>query len=108
MISYDVDKDLYKLEFAVDSYVHYMTFADVLTVLPNSRFGKQAAAHQARVVYSLGCAAHAACYLGIGNKPIQVDALLSETFTEPSGYNNCCKAPDYKLEASYSQGNYCA
>jgi len=73
-----------------------MTFADVLTVLPNSRFGKQAAAHQARVVYSLGCAAHAACYLGIGNKPIQVDALLSETFTEPSNYNNCCKAPDYK------------
>jgi hypothetical protein len=96
VVSYDVDKDLYKIEFAVDSYVHYMTFEDVLTVLPNSWFGKQAAAHQARVVYSLARAAHAACYLGIGNKPIQVDALLSETFTEPSDYNNCCKAPDYK------------
>jgi len=84
VVSYDVDKDLYKLEFAVDSYVHYMTFEDVLTVLPNSWFGKQAAAHQARVVYSLARAAHAACYLGIRNKPIQVNVLLSETFTEPS------------------------
>jgi len=40
VVSYDVDKDLYKLEFSVDSYVHYMTFEDVLTVLPNSWFGK--------------------------------------------------------------------
>ena len=96
MVSYDVDKDLYKLEFAVDSYVHYMTFEDVLTVLPNSWFGKQAASHRARVVYSLAPAAHAACYLGIGNKPIQVVTLLSETFTEPSDYNNCCKAPEHK------------
>jgi len=96
VVSYDVDKDLYRFEFAVDSYVHYMTFEDVLTVLPNSWFGKQAAAHLACFVYSLALAAHAACYLGVGNKPIQVDALLSETFfTEPSDYNNCCKAPDY-------------
>ena len=57
-----------------------MAFEDVFTVLPNSWFRKQAAAHQSRVVYSLARAAHAACYLGIGNKPIQVDALLSETF----------------------------
>ena len=67
VVSYDVDKDLYKLEFAVDSYVHYMTFEDVLTVLPNPWFEKQAAAHQACVVYSLARAAHAACYLGIGD-----------------------------------------
>jgi len=81
VVSCDVDKDLYKLEFAVDRYVHYMTFEDVLTVLPNSWFGKQAADHQARVVYSLARAAHAACYLRIGNKPIQVVTLpsLSET-----------------------------
>jgi len=52
--------------------------------------------HQARVVYSLARAAHAACYLGIGNNLIQVDALLSETFTELSDYNNCCKSPHYK------------
>jgi len=95
-VSYDVDKDLYKLEFAVDSYVHYMTFEDVLTVLPNSWFGKQADAHQAHVVYSLARAAHAACHLGSGNKSIQVDALLFKTFTEPSDYNNCKKAPHYK------------
>ena len=63
-----------------------MTFEDVLTE-PDSWFGKQAAAYQARVVYSLARAAHAACYLGIRNKPIQVDALLSETFTEQSDYN---------------------
>ena len=81
MVSYDIDKDLHKLKFAVDSYVHYITFEDVLTVLPNSWFGKQAAAHQARVVYSLARAAHAACYLGIENTTIQVHALLSETFT---------------------------
>jgi len=61
-----------------------------LTVFPNSWswFGKQAAPHQARVVYSLARAAHAACCLGIENKPTQVDALLSETFTEPSDHND--------------------
>ena len=96
MVSYDVDEDLYKLEFAVDN----MTFEDLLTVLPNSWFGKQVAAHQSRGVYSLARAAYAACYLGIGNEPIQVNA----PFTELSDYNNCLQV----LEASYGQGNYCA
>ena len=72
-----------------------MTFEDVLTVLPKSWFGKQARAHQTRVIHSLARAAHAACYLGIGNKPIQVAPLLSEKFTEPGDYKMCCKAPDY-------------
>jgi hypothetical protein len=36
-----------------------------------------------RVAYALAHAAHTACYLGIRSKQIQVDALLSETFTEP-------------------------
>ena len=40
VIEYDVVKDLYKLEFAVDGEVHFMTFEDVLTVLPRSWFGK--------------------------------------------------------------------
>ena len=66
VIEYDVVKDLYKLEFAIDDDVHFMTFPDVLTVLPKSWFG----AHQARVIHSLARAAHAACYLGIGNKPM--------------------------------------
>jgi len=39
--------------------------------------------------------AHAACYLGIGNKSIQVAPLLSEKFTESGDYKMCCKAPDY-------------
>ena len=38
-------KDLYKLEFAVNGDEHYMTFEDLLTVLPESWFGKQARAH---------------------------------------------------------------
>jgi len=92
VVSYDFDKSLYKLKFVVDSYVHYVTFEDLLTVLPNSWFEKQAA----RVVYFLARAAHAACYLRIGNQPIQVHALFSGTFTEPSDYNNCCKVPNYK------------
>ena len=95
VIEYDVVKDLYKLEFAVDGEVHFMTFEDVLSVLPKSWFGKQARAHQARVIHSLARAAHAACYLGIGNKPIQVAPLLSEKFTEPGDFKMCCKAPDY-------------
>ena len=43
MVSYDVDKDLYILEFAVDSCVHCMTFENVLKFIPNSWFGKQVA-----------------------------------------------------------------
>ena len=59
---------MYKLEFAVDGDVHFMTFPDVLSVLRKSWFGKQSRTHQARVIHSLARAAHAACYLGIGNK----------------------------------------
>ena len=82
VIEYDVVKDLYKLEFAVDGDVHFMTFEDVLSVLPKSWFGKQARAHQTRVIHSLARAAHAACYLGIGNKPIQIATLLSKKFPD--------------------------
>ena len=63
-----------------------MTFEDVLGVLPRSWFEKQARAHQAHVIHSLARAAHTSCYLGIGNKPIQVAPLLSEKFTEPGDY----------------------
>jgi len=97
-IEYDVLKDLkglYKLEFAVDGKVHFMTFKDVLSMLPKSWFGKQARAHQARFIHSLARAAYAACYLGISNKPIQIAPLLSEKFTEPGDHKMCCKAPDY-------------
>jgi len=38
VVSYDVDKDLYKLKFAVDCNVHNTTFEDVLTVLPSLWF----------------------------------------------------------------------
>jgi len=72
-----------------------MTFEDELSVLPMSWFGKQARAHQARVIPPLARAAHVACYLGIDNRPIQVAPLLSEKFTEPGDYKICCKAPDY-------------
>jgi len=82
VIEYDVVKYLYKLEFAVDGDVHFMTFQDVLSVLPKSWFGKQARAHQACVIHSLARAAHAACYIGIGNKPIQMALLLSEKFLD--------------------------
>jgi len=50
VIEYIVLKGLYKLEFAVDGEVHFMTFEDVLSMLPKSWFGKQARAHQARVI----------------------------------------------------------
>ena len=63
--------------------------------VPKSWFGKQARAHQARVMLSRARAAHAACYLGIGNKLIQVVPLLSDKFTEPADYHMCCRAPDY-------------
>ena len=82
VIECDVLKGLYKLEFAVDGDVHFMTFEDVLSMLPKSWFGKQARAHQARVIHSLARAAHAACYLGIGNKPIQIAPLLSQKFPD--------------------------
>jgi len=72
-----------------------MTFEDVLSLLPRSWFGKQARAHQACVIPYLAHAAHATCYRGIGNQPIQVAPLLSEKFTEPGDYKICCKAPDY-------------
>jgi len=63
MVEYDMVTDLYKLEFVADGKVHFMTFEDVLSVLPKSWFGEQARAHQARVIHSLARAAHAACYL---------------------------------------------
>ena len=81
-VSYDVDKDLYKLEFAVDSYAHYMTFEEAYNLAKLMVWKTSCSSSLAR-------AAHAACCLGIENKPIQVDALLSETFTEPSDHNKC-------------------
>jgi len=95
MAEYDVVRDFYKLEFVVDVEMHFMTFEDLLRVLPRSWFGKQVRAHQARVMHSLARAAHAAYYLNMDNKPIQVALLLSEKFTEPSDYKIFCKAPDY-------------
>jgi len=95
VIVYDVVEDLYKLEFAVDGEMHFMTFEDVPTVLPKSWFGKQARAHQARVIHYLACSAHAACFLHFILILIQVAPLLSEKFTEPRDYKMCCKAPDY-------------
>ena len=86
---------MYKLEYAVDGDVHFMTFPDVLSVLHKSWFGKQSRTHQARVIHSLARAAHAACYLGIGIKSIQVAPILSEKFTESGDYKMFCKAPDY-------------
>jgi len=53
MVEYDNVKDLYKLEFVADSEAHFMTFEDMLGVLPKSWFGEQARAHQARVIHSL-------------------------------------------------------
>jgi len=38
MVEYDIGKDLYKLEFVADGEVHFMTFNDVLSALPKSRF----------------------------------------------------------------------
>jgi hypothetical protein len=95
MVEYEIVKDLYKLKFVADGEVHFMTFEDVLSVLPKSWFAEQARAHQGRVIHSLARAAHAACYLGIGDKTIQVAPLLSEKFTESGDYKMCCKAPDY-------------
>jgi len=46
-------KDSYKLEFLVDGKTHYMSFKDVLIVLPNSWFGKKAYAHQVCTMQSL-------------------------------------------------------
>jgi len=71
-----------------------MSFEDVLTVLPKSWFGRKARAHQVRVVQSLVRAAHAACFLSIGRKPMTIAPLLSN-FTEPGDYA-MCKAPDYQ------------
>jgi hypothetical protein len=34
VIECDVAKDVYKLEFAVDGEVHFVSFEDVLSVLP--------------------------------------------------------------------------
>jgi len=66
MVEYDIVKDLYKLEYVADREMHFMTFEDV----------------------------HAASYLGIGIKSIQVAPLLSEKFTESGDYKMCCKALD--------------
>ena len=100
VIECDVLKDLYKLEFSVDGETHYISFEDVLKVLPRFWFGRKARAHQVRVVQSLLRAAHAACFLSIGRKPMTIVPLLSD-FTEPGDYAMCCKAPDYEkwLEA---------
>ena len=38
MVEYDIVYDLYKLEFVADGEVHFMTFEDVLGVLPKSWF----------------------------------------------------------------------
>ena len=38
IIEYDIVKDLYKLEFVADGEVHFMTFDNVLSVLPKSWF----------------------------------------------------------------------
>jgi len=53
MVEYDIVTDLYKLEFVAEGEVHFMTFEDVLSVLPKSWFGEQARAHQARVSHGL-------------------------------------------------------
>jgi len=60
-----------------------MTFEDVLGVLHRSWFEKQARAHQARVTHSLARAAHTSCYLGIGNKPIQVPPFYPQSLLSP-------------------------
>jgi len=95
IVEYDIVKDLYKLEFVADGEVNFMTFEDVLSVLPKSWFGEQTRAHQARIIHSLDCAAHADSYLGFGNESIQAAPLLSEKFTESGDDKMCCKAPDY-------------
>jgi len=79
----------------VNGEVHFMTFEDVLIVLPKSWFGEEARTHQARVIHSLARTAHVACYLGIGNKSIQVAPLLPKKFTKSGDYKICYKAPDY-------------
>ena len=38
VIEYDVDKDLYELEFSVEVKIHYMSFEDVLAVFPKILF----------------------------------------------------------------------
>ena len=45
--------------------VHFMTFEDVLSVLPKLWFGEQARTHQARVIHSLARAAHIAWGHGV-------------------------------------------
>jgi len=57
-----------------------MTFQDVLSVLPRSCFGKQDRAHQARIIHSLATA----CYLGIGNTPIQVASFYPKSLRSPA------------------------
>jgi len=36
VIEYDVGKDLHKFEFSVDGEIHYVSFEDVLIMLPKS------------------------------------------------------------------------
>ena len=85
------------MEFLVDGETHYMSFEDVLMVLPKSWFGRKARSHQVRVMQSLERAAHAACFLSIGRKPIKIPPLFSN-YTEPGDY-----AMLYKLE--FRDGN---
>jgi len=80
VIENNVIKDLYKLDLAVDGEVQFTTFQDVLSVLPRSCFGKQARAHQARIIHSLATA----CYLGIGNTPIQVASFYPKSLRSPT------------------------
>jgi len=81
VIEYDVVKDLYKFEFPIDGKTDYMSFEDVLMVLPKSWSGRKARAQQVRVVQSLIRAAHAIGFLGISRKLNTIVPV--DNFTEP-------------------------
>lgn len=38
MVEYDIVYDLYKIEFVADDEMHFMTFENMLSVLPRSWF----------------------------------------------------------------------
>jgi len=75
VIEYNVVKDLYKLEIWVYSETHYMSFEDVLTLLPKSGFGRKVRAHPVCVVQSLVRAAHTAYFVSIGRNPNKIGPL---------------------------------
>jgi len=95
VIEYDVVKDLYKLEFPIDGKTDYISFEDVLMVLPKSWSGRKASAHQVRVVQSFIRAAHAIGFRGISRKLNTIAPVLNN-FTEPGDYAMCCKLPHYE------------